>query len=129
MQVRMITTTPPLGHKTSLSKFDLFLFSILILEPVPLKLYLANLRVTNLARMNIVLKASDNIPVNGFNIKSNVIAEITKKTGNPQDLIFQAFDVKTNKILAVNGKQSFTVKPTEVKGPPVSLIIKAQGMS
>ena len=75
-----------------------------------------------------MLKASDNIPAKGFNIKSNVIAEITKKTANPKEILFQAYDASSNKALWVNGKQSFSVKPTETKGLPLSLIIKATGM-
>lgn len=98
------------------------------LEPVSNKVYFTSLRVTNLARMNILLKSSDNVPSKGFYIPLNVIAEITKKTSSPQDLTFQAFDPKTSKVLFINSRQSFTVKPTEVKGPPVSMIIKAYGM-
>ena len=69
-----------------------------------------------MAKTNIVIKASDNIRARGFNIKSNVIAEITKKTANPKEILFQAFDASSNKALCVNGKQSFGVKPTETKG-------------
>lgn len=81
-----------------------------------------------MAKTNIVLKASDKIPAKGFNIKSNVIAEITKKTTNPKEIFFQAFDASSSKALWVNGKQAFSVKPTETKGLPLSLIIKATGM-
>ena len=83
--------------------------------------------MTNLAKTNILLKASDKVPSKGFNIKSNVIAEITKKTTNSKEVLFQAFDASSKKALWVNGRQSFSVKPTETKSLPVSLIIKATG--
>ena len=102
--------------------------TLIFLESIPQKLYFTNLRVTNLAKTNILLKASDNVPSKGFNIKSNVIAEITKKTTNPKQVLFQAFDASSKRALWVNGRQSFSVKPTEMKGLPVSLIIKATGM-
>ena len=99
----------------------------IIVEQISQKPYFAYLRVRNLAKTNVLLKASDNIPTKGFRIVPNVEALITKTTGKPNELTFQAFDQKTNKVLAVNGKQTFVVKPTETKGQPILLDVKPEG--
>ena len=86
----------------------------IFLVPVqPSKLYFINARVLNKLGGTILLRFSDNLPVNGFLIKSNMIATIKKKTNNPTAVTIRAEDPITKKVLYVNDLPNFRVTPSQ----------------
>lgn len=79
----------------------------------PSKLYFANLKVLNKFAGAVEIKFSDNVPPNGFLIKSKVIAMIKKKTNSPTAITVHAEDPLTKKPLYVNDLPELRVTPSQ----------------
>ena len=89
------------------------------------------LRIVNMAGDDIELKPSDGDPVDGFVIRKNMIAVITKKVRSPLQCIFEAFLKSNNKVkLYINYKPSMELKPITTKNPnsAITLTITKNGM-
>ena len=85
--------------------------------------YFTSMKVINKHSGNIVIKSSDKYPPKGYTIKPNNVAIITKKSSSNMPVTYSVFDVKTNKLVAVNQHSKVTIRPHLVRGQPVSLLV------
>jgi hypothetical protein len=85
------------------------------------------MKVINKHSSDIVIKSSDNYPKNGYIIKPNNIAVITKKSSSGMPVNYFVFDVQTKKPILVNQHNKVTLKPHMIRGQPVSLLVGGTG--
>lgn len=89
--------------------------------------YFTSMKVINKHSGDIVIKSSDNYPKNGYIIKPNNIAVITKKSPSGTPLEYSVFDVKTKKPILVNRHSKVSLKPHMIRGQPVNLLVEGAG--
>ena len=92
-----------------------------------LPVYFTSLKVINKYSGDIVVKSSDNYPKNGYIIKPNNIAVITKKSSSGMPVDYSVFDVKTHKPVLVNQHSKVTLKPHLIRGQPIKLLVGGSG--
>ena len=99
------------------------MFSVLV---QPSKLYFANLKVLNKYSGTIEIKFSDNVPPNGFLLKSNIVANIKKKTNSPTAITIHAEDPVTKKTLYVNDLPKLRVSPSQFEEQVTTLVVSTK---
>ena len=92
-----------------------------------LPVYFTSMKVINKYSKDIVIKSSDNYPKNGYIIKPNNIAVITKKSSSGMPVDYSVFDVQTKKPILVNQHRKVTLKPHMIRGQPVNLLVGGTG--
>ena len=92
----------------------------------PSKLYFANLKVINKFTGAVEVKFGDNVPPNGFYLKSNVIARIKKKTNSPTAITVHAEDPVTKKPLYVNDLPKIRVTPSQFEEQISTIIVSTK---
>jgi hypothetical protein len=85
------------------------------------------MKVTNKHSSDIVIKSSDNYPKNGYVIKPNNIAVITKKSSSGMPVEYSVYDAQTKKLIQVNQHRKVTLKPHMIRGQPVNLLVGGTG--
>ena len=78
----------------------------------------------NFAGKDVVIRTSDNVPAEGFPVKSNMIAQISKNVKNMNPVTLTAKD-KENKTAYINNQPNFVVNPQADKGKWVQLKVTA----
>ena len=75
---------------------------------------------------SIGIKFSDNVPPNGFLLKSNVVANIKKKTNSPTAITVHAEDPLTKKPLYVNDLPELRVTPSQFEEQVTTLVVSTK---
>ncbi|KAK3751286.1 hypothetical protein QZH41_012191, partial [Actinostola sp. cb2023] len=82
--------------------------------------YYFTIKIMNPTRQNIIVKSSDNNPVEGYPVKSATAKIITKSVSSPSPITFTAVDCTTGQSVNLNGTAaSVTITPTAKKGEKV----------
>ncbi|XP_031555970.1 uncharacterized protein LOC116292758 [Actinia tenebrosa] len=86
------------------------------------KRYFIFMRITNMAKRDVRVLTGDGQPAEGFTIKPNLIADITKQVTSPFAVNMSVVDT-TGKPLFINYKPYLFLTPTQTKGNAIPLTI------
>ena len=93
----------------------------------PTKVHFLDLKVSNYAGCNILIKSGDDQPGKGFAIRTNVIAEINKKVPFLGPVTFKAYRNDTKTPLLINGKPAIILWSAATRKGAQAIQVTSQG--
>ena len=89
-------------------------------------IYYLVLKIANRAGFDATIIPDDSQPPQ-FQVRKGYLEIVTKKSRSKQAVVLKAVKTGTNEALSINGKDDVSLLPTQVKGKPIILNLRAKG--